>query len=556
MLTANKQKEIKVLLVEDSQLQAELVKKALAASRSPIFKVVHCDRLSDALEVLQREKMDVILTDLSLPDAEGLETVRLFGKEAPEVALVVLTGTFEDEKIALEAIHIGAQDYLFKEKDTHLLSRVLGYAIERKKLQEAVCQARDQLELRVRERTAELEKANKNLEKETAERKKIEEQYFQAQKMEGMGRLAGGVAHDFNNLLSVIKGYSELLLEGFDPDDSRHADMVEIKNAVERAEGLTRQLLAFSRRQMVEPRVINLNETLRAMEKMLGRLIGEDIELAALTEEDLWNVKIDPTQVEQILVNLVVNARDVMPRGGKLALQTANVVFDENYTTQHFGVKAGEYVMIAVSDTGSGMSEEVKRHLFEPFFTTKELGKGTGLGLATVYGIVKQNMGHIFVYSEPEHGTTFKIYLPRVREKVEAAVTRPTFEGSPAGTETILLVEDDQALRKFASRTLQQKGYHVLEASNGQEALELLQDPAGLSIDLLVADMIMPKMGGKELSERLKGIYPRLKALLVSGYAKDTMVINGELDDRDNCLEKPFQRSALVTKVREILDKL
>ena len=381
-----------------------------------------------------------------------------------------------------------------------------------------------------------------------------EAQLLQAQKMELVGRLAGGVAHDFNNLLTVVSLYSQLALNSLDATHPLRHDLEEIRKAGERAATLTRQLLAFSRRQVLEMRVLNLNEVLEGLSKMLPRLLGEDIAVEMSLAPDLGRTRADPGQIEQVVVNLAVNARDAMPNGGRLILETANVTLDERYAQKHAGAIPGDYVLLAVSDTGSGMSAEVKAHLFEPFFTTKGVGKGTGLGLATVYGIVKQHQGHISVYSEPGQGTTFRVYLPRVKE--EAEVSAPTVKASamPRGSETVLVAEDEWAVRGIAVRVLKGLGYTVLEASNGTEALQVALAP-GQKIDLLLSDVIMPEMNGKALAERFAVLWPGLKVLFVSGYTDETIARQGILDEGRAFLPKPFSPEALARKVREVLDR-
>ena len=387
------------------------------------------------------------------------------------------------------------------------------------------------------------------------EKEKLKAQFLQAQKMEAIGTLAGGVAHDFNNLLTAILGYAELSLMGLGKDDSLRENIEEIKKAGNSAASLTRQLLAFSRKQIVQPKVIDLNEFLSGM-KMLGRLLSEDIELLTIPEPALWPVKTDPGQMEQIIMNLAVNARDAMPMGGNLTIETANMDLDENYFREH-GIREeqpGSYVILAVSDTGSGMDKETQEHIFEPFFTTKELGKGTGLGLSTVYGIVKQNNGFIWVYSEPGQGTTFKVYLP----KVEGDTGPEEKERAPIedldGSETVLIVEDDGSLRKLARTILKEKGYKVLEAENGEEALKVSEAHDGM-IDLMITDVVMPKMGGKEIAERLQPLYPQMKVIYMSGYTDNAIVHHGVLAPGLNFLEKPFSPKVLARKVREVLDK-
>jgi len=384
-------------------------------------------------------------------------------------------------------------------------------------------------------------------------RKQMEQQLRQAQKMGAVGQLAGGIAHDFNNLLTTIIGYADLGTTAPQLDESTRQAFTEIRQAADRAATLTRQLLAFSRRQPLSPRVININDILLNMDRMLRPLIGENIELLTLPAENLWATRVDPGQLEQVIINLVVNARDAMPRGGKLTLETANVHLDADYARFHAGVTPGDQVMLAVSDTGIGMTDEVKAHLFEPFFTTKERGKGTGLGLATCYGIVQQNGGHIWAYSELERGTTFKIYLPRVEGPPSALPPHIENSHMPRGNETILLVEDDPSVRSLATHILCNQGYAVLRAADGEEALRLVQD-AGVAIHLLVSDLVMPHVGGKVLAERLSAIQPDLKVLFTSGYTDNVIVRNGVLDRGIAFLQKPFTPAALARKVREVLD--
>jgi two-component system cell cycle sensor histidine kinase/response regulator CckA len=385
--------------------------------------------------------------------------------------------------------------------------------------------------------------------------RKSEEQLRQWQRVEAIGRLAGGVAHDFNNLLMTIKGCSELLLGAFDRLDPRREEVEEILKAADRATSLTRQLLAFGRRQVLQPKVLDLNAVVRNMEKMLRRLIGEDIQLIISLDRDLWSVKVDPGMIEQVIMNLAVNSRDAMPSGGKLIIETANVIHDEEYASHHVSVKPGYYVMLAISDTGCGMDKETQSHLFEPFFTTKEKGKGTGLGLSTVYGIIKQSGGNIWTYSEPGLGTTFKIYLSRVETaaRVYKPKIRPKDMMAPGGTETILLVEDEEAVRSMVSKVLQNKGYTVLEASHGNDALEVCDKFEG-SIHIMVTDVIMPQMSGRELAERLAPMRPEMRVLYMSGYPDNTIVQHGVLEPGTAFLQKPFTINALELKVREILD--
>jgi PAS domain S-box-containing protein len=387
------------------------------------------------------------------------------------------------------------------------------------------------------------------------EMRALEEQFRQSQKMEAVGRLGGGIAHDFNNLLTVIKGYSQLSLLDLKESDPLWGNIQEIQKATQRATDLTRQLLAFSRRQILDLKVLDMNTLLRDLDKMLRRIIGEDIELVTLSDGNLGRVKIDPGQIEQVIFNLAVNARDAMPAGGKLLIETTNVELDKEYANAHIGVAPGRYVKLSVSDTGIGMSQEVREKVFEPFFTTKDKGKGTGLGLSTVYGIVKQSGGNIWVYSEPGHGTTFKIYLPKVEEELDTLHGRDETEFSPRGSETVLLVEDEQEVRLLAHRLLSQQGYRVLEATNGEEALYVAHEQGGEEIHLLLTDVVMPQMGGKELADQLKILRPDIKVLYTSGYTDDAIVHHGVLEPGIHFLQKPFSLKTLSHKVREVLDR-
>ncbi|MDY6906393.1 MAG: ATP-binding protein [Thermodesulfobacteriota bacterium] len=385
-----------------------------------------------------------------------------------------------------------------------------------------------------------------------ADKNRLEAQFQQSQKLESIGRLAGGVAHDLNNLLSPILGYGEMLLEDTDAEDPRREPMEEIILAGERARDLVRQLLAFSRKQVLSFRTIELNTLVTGFEKLLRRTVREDIHIHLTLADSLPPVKGDTGQIEQIIMNMAVNAQDAMPHGGMLTLETAMVELDRQYADRHEEVMPGPHVMLGISDTGIGMDEETRKHLFEPFFTTKPVGEGTGLGLATVYGIVKQHKGHVWVYSEPGRGTTFKVYLPvaagaRMAEK-DVTVEDAAFKGS----ETILLVEDNQQLRKLARALLMRRGYSVLTAANGKEALSILEDHAA-PLDLLLTDVIMPDMNGRELYFRAMEIYPELKVLYMSGYTDNVIAHHGVLDEGVQFIQKPFTVKALATKVREVL---
>ena len=382
----------------------------------------------------------------------------------------------------------------------------------------------------------------------------LQEQLRQSQKVEAVGCLAGGIAHDFNNLLTVIKGYSQLSSIELKEGDPLRGNIDEIQNATDRAASLTRQLLAFSRRQVMEMKVLDLNTLLRDLEKMLRRVIGEDIEMVIQLAEDLGRVRADVGQIEQVIMNLAVNGRDAMPNGGKLTIETANVELDEFYARSHVDVKPGHYVMFSVSDTGVGMTPEVRERIFEPFFTTKEKGKGTGLGLSTSYGIVKQSEGDIWVYSVQGKGTTFKIYLPRVNEPLEEIRKEVLKKELPRGNEMILIVEDEEKVRKLAGKILERQGYRILEASQGDDALRISERHGG-PIDLILVDVIMPGMSCSELAKHLKSPHPKMKVLYMSGYTDNAIVRHEVLEKGVNYIQKPFTMEGLARKVREVLDK-
>ncbi len=385
------------------------------------------------------------------------------------------------------------------------------------------------------------------------ERKQLEQQFQQAQKMEAVGRLAGGVAHDFNNLLTAILGSADLVLDDLKPNAPEREEIQEIRRAALRAADLTRQLLAFSRQQVISPTVLNPNAVVANMDKLLRRLLGEDVDLRTVLTPEPGAIKADPSQLEQVVVNLAVNARDAMPGGGKLTIETQNVDLDEEYAGGHVSAQPGSYVMLAVSDTGSGMDAVTQARIFEPFFTTKEKGKGTGLGLATVYGIVKQSGGWIWVYSEPGHGTTFKIYLPRVTEAAAPAAPSPVLPISVRGSETVLLVEDDEMIRALVQKVLKANGYTTLVAESGPAALRLAGQHDG-RIHLLMTDVVMPGMNGREVAERLAPAHAGIKVLYLSGYTDDAIVHHGVLEPGIAFLQKPFTPAVLVRKVREVLD--
>jgi two-component system cell cycle sensor histidine kinase/response regulator CckA len=516
---------LRVLILEDCEDDAELLLRELKRQNyEPDY--IRVDTAKGMNDALDREAWALIISDYSMPQFTAMQALDILKRRNLDLPFVIVSGTIGEETAAI-AMKSGAHDFLTKGK----LNR-LGAAVER--------------ELRDAEDRRQHKKAEEAL-------RKSEEQLRQSQKVEAIGRLAGGIAHDFNNLLTIINGYTELLLARLPPQDRTSRDINEIRKAGMRAASLTRQLLAFSRKQILEPKVLDMNAIVVELEKMLRRLIGEDVRLTIAQAPGLRRIKADPGQIEQVIMNLVVNARDAMPQGGNLTLETANVDLDEAYAARHVGVRSGAYIMLAVSDTGSGIDKESMSHIFEPFYTTKGPGKGTGLGLSTVYGIVKQSGGNVWAYSEPGRGTTFKIYLPQAEGTVDRQPRDGQHAGIARGSETLLLVEDQKELRELVREMLQMNGYTVVEAGDGLEALEICQKHEG-RIDLMLSDVVMPQMGGRELAQRLATIRPEMKVLYMSGYTSNAIVHHGILDPGTALLQKPFTPDSLARKVREVLD--
>ena len=509
-----------VLVIEDNAGDARLLREMLDDHAAHDTEATYVAGMIEAELHLAERAFDVILLDLGLPDVQGLEAVRRARAAAPDVPLVVLTG-FDDESLARNALHQGAQDYLVKgEVDSRGLLRAIRYAIERKILEDA--------------------------------RNAAESQLLQAQKLESIGRLAGGIAHDFNNMLFAIHGYAELLTEDlapasrarFDPDSALR-NVTQISHAADRAAALTAQLLAFSRQQMVTTKVLDINAAVVKIEPMLTQLIGENVQLVLKLDDSVGNIRADAGQIDQIVVNLVVNARDAMPNGGTVTIETGAALFEEPYAIDHVGVDPGAYVLLAISDNGMGMDRATRDHLFEPFFTTKEVGKGTGLGLATTYGIVHQAGGHIWVYSEPGHGSAFKLYFPRMDLSPEEQPAAPV--AAVMGVGTVMIVEDEPAVRDMTTQLLERAGYAVLAVAEGMEAMARARRVG--PIDVLITDVIMPNLSGIDLAGQMMDTYPLLGVVLLSGYTAETLDLERVTSRGALFVPKPVTSNQLLQSI-------
>jgi two-component system, cell cycle sensor histidine kinase and response regulator CckA len=507
--------KLRILHLEDDANDAALVQTTLEAGAIPCA-ITRVENRDDYVAALECGGIDLILSDYSLPAFDGLSALHIAHAHWAAIPLIFVSGTLGEER-AIDSLKNGATDYVLKARLPRLVPAVL--------------RAMQEVEART-------------------ERRRLEAQFIESQKMDAIGQLAGGVAHDFNNMLAVIMGYSELIKRELGPDSMLQMHNEQIRHASERAAGLTRQLLVFSRKETVQSVVLDLNDAVAELDKMLRRLIDENIAMTIVPGEEIGRVKADPGYVGQVLMNLVVNARDAMPNGGQLTIATSDVTLDEN----HAPARPGDYVMLSVTDTGGGMTDEVKAHLFEPFFTTKPKGKGTGLGLATCHTIIQQSGGHIGVCSEVGLGTTFQIYFPRAEESLD--VTPSPFPSGPLphGTETLLVVEDEPAVRQLTRRVLETQGYVVLSFSNGQDALRAVRKHKGAPIRLAFTDVIMPLMGGKAMAEWLQKANPGLKILFTSGYTDDTIAQHGVLEPGVAFLRKPYTPASLTRKVREMLD--
>jgi signal transduction histidine kinase len=505
---------LRILHLEDDSTDAALIQSTLEAGG--IACAITCVQTrKDFVAALERGGLDLILSDFTLPAFDGLTAMTIASTKWPSIPVIIVSGTLGEER-AVAALKNGATDYVLKEDLSRLVPAV------RRALQEA---------------------------REREERRVADAQAIEVQKMDVLGQLAAGVAHDFSNILAVIQGHSELMMQKLDPADGLRNHVGEIRHAAQRAVALTRQLLVFSRKETVQPVVLDLNDVVADLENMLLRLINEDIEMTIVPGKQIGRIQADSGYIGQVLMNLVVNARDAMPNGGKLTIATSNVTFDENQARAHPGRKPGDYVMLSVSDTGIGMTDEVKARMFEPLFTTKPKGKGTGLGLPTCQAIVQQSGGHIEVSSDLGVGTTFRVRFPRVDQPLSG--TASPFQTGPLerGTETLLVVEDESAVRMLVQAVLEDHGYEVLCACNGQEGLRVAREHKGAPISLVITDLVMPVMGGKVMAEWLKATYPEVKVLFTSGYTDTTGANDGSA-----FLPKPYTPASLTSKVREVLD--
>lgn len=517
---------IKFLIIEDLPTDAELNEREVRRIL-PCSEFLCVETRDDFLAALDSFRPDFILSDFKLPQFDGMSALKLAQERVPEIPFIIITGSM-NEDTAVECMKAGAWDYVIKEHIKRLGPAVLSCLEKKRNLAERL-------------------KAEK-------EQEKLQAQLIQSQKMESVGRLAGGVAHDFNNMLMVILGHADMILDQMDQSHPFYPDLQEIHSAAERSADLTRNLLAFARKQTIAPKVIDVNETLDGVFNMLRRLIGEDIELIWRPGSDVWPVRMDPSQLNQILANLSVNARDAISSVGQITIETDSETFDAAWCADHPGYISGDFVKIAVSDTGCGMDEQIKTNLFEPFFTTKEVGKGTGLGLATVYGIVKQNNGFIVVRSEPGQGSTFSIYLPRHAAKAVQVRAEEHVEPAVRGHETILLVEDEPAILKLTVKMLERQGYSVLSAVTPGEAIRVATEHAG-DIHLLITDVVMPEMNGRDLAKNLLSIFPKIKRLYMSGYTAEIIAHQGVLDEGVHFIQKPFSKNELAAKVRRALEE-
>lgn len=523
--------KISILIVDDDQ--------STRKSLSLIFKrkgyqVETAGTGKEALKKVKGKFFNLALLDIKLPDLDGVELLAMIKEIHPDIAVIMVTA-YASVETAIQALNQGASFYITKPLN---MDEVLSTIKEVQEKQRLVLENRLLLQ---------------KIQQEFDQRQQLEEQIRQSQKMEAVGRLAGGMAHDFNNLLTVITGNCQLMMVDLDENDPLYKLAEQIETACSRAESLTRQLLAISRKQVLQPKVLNINQVVAKMEKMFKRLIREDIELVMVPDPKIGHIWADRGQVEQVFLNLVVNAKDAMPKGGKLTFLTKNIRLRESLNWEDMMIPPGAYIMVSVSDTGIGMDQATQTHMFEPFFTTKKEGEGTGLGLSTVYGIVKQSGGYIDVHSEPGRGTAFKLYFPVTDAAVEDSKDIKDPRDSLKGNETILVVEDEDVVRNLVCHVLRMHGYNVLEAPHGGSAL-LKCEGYAQTIHMILTDVFMPELSGRGLVERLKAYHLEMKVLYMSGYVDDTMFRHGLLEEGSHFIQKPFSPSDLLKKIRNILD--
>ena len=511
---------LRILHLEVDPDFAERLRSALAEGRINCL-IRRVDNRTDFIAALESKEIDLVLSDFAPPGFSGMEALEIVRENWPDVPCILVSGRVA-EKGAAQSLHLWGMEYVPKDRISRLASTV------RRAFREA---------------------------EQRREHRHLEQQVIQSQKTQIFGQLAVGIAHDFNNILAVIMGHGDLLYQEFGADSRLRLLIEPIRDAAQRGAGLTRQLLVLSRKQTVQPVVLDINILLNAMEKLLRRLIDESIDLKIVPEGSIGRIRADEGYVWQVLMNLVVNARDAMPNGGKLTITTMNTSLDENYARSHAGVIAGNYVRLSVTDTGTGMTEEVKARLFEHFFTTKPKGKGTGLGLATCQTIAKQCGGHIGVLTEIGKGTTFDVYFPRIDEPIGVSIESAGGGPLPRGTETLLIVEDEPTVRQLARTVLEAQGYKVLSASNGQDALNTVRKHEGPPIRLVITDVVMPQMGGKPMADFLTKTDPNLKVLFTSGYADEAIAHHGVLEPGIDYLPKPYTPATLTRRVREMLDR-
>jgi two-component system, cell cycle sensor histidine kinase and response regulator CckA len=527
----------KILIADDDPVLLRLMEKTL---KGWDYEPVVVSTGTEAMQVLDSPNgPGIAIVDWLMPGLSGLQIVERIRKkkETRGIYLILLTVKSDRESL-VKGLEAGADDFIGKPFDPIELRARLNVGVRSILLQQQL---------------KERENDSRDSKRYEVALRESEEQLRQSQKMEAVGQLAGGIAHDFNNMISAITGYSRMILNKLPADDPLRRPVEQIQKAGDQAASLTRQLLAFSRKQVLQPKVLDMRAIVLEMETMLCRLIGENIELKTVIETELGYVLADPGQIEQVLMNLSVNARDAMPDGGKLTIQLENIDLDQMYAQRHFSVKPGRYVVLSVSDNGAGISPEDQRKIFEPFYTTKKLGKGTGLGLSTVYGIVKQSGGNIWVYSEPGHGSTFKIYLPRIDEPSTVHSSKPVEMACHSGSETVLIVEDEEIVREVTREILESYGYKVLVADHCNLAMKLCKEHNG-KIDLMVTDVVMPQMNGRELFEHLSPQRPDMKVLFMSGYTDEAIVHHGVLEKGIPFIQKPFTPGSLTNKVREVID--